>query len=146
MKSRSHGFTLIEVMVATAVLGIAATALFSLLSSSLSNARKIQDLHHYQLAGEELMNRVLMLSSLPPGGRIEGDLQRIPGKWVVEFTPWIPQKLENNTPEAVMKIDVQVLWQGRAGQRSIRLETVKARAIDYRNNDFKRNIENALPN
>ena len=57
---KQHGFTLIEVMVAAAVLGIAATALFSLLSRSLSNIRTIEDLHHYQLAGEDVMNRVLL--------------------------------------------------------------------------------------
>jgi len=146
MKGRAGGFTLIEVVIATAILGIAATALFSLISRSLSNVRKVEDLHHYQLAGEELMNRVLMLSSLPPGGKIQGDLPQINARWIVELTPWIPGKLENNPPEAVMKVDVHVVWAGRSGQREIQLETVKAATLSYSNNDFKKAIENALPN
>lgn len=141
-----HGFTLIEVMVAAAVLGIAVTALFSLFSSSLSNLRKIEDLHHYQLAGEEMMNRVLLLASLPPGGKIEGTLKKTNARWIVTISPWIPQKLVSNIPEAVMKIDVEILWPGLAGQRSVKLETVKATTLSYSNNDFQKAIENALPN
>ena len=144
MTSR-RGFTLMEVMVAAAVIGIAATGLFALLSRSLSNLRKIEDLHHYQLAGEEMMNRVLLLSSFPPGGRIEGNLQRLGARWVVTLTPWIPDKLENNIPEAVMKVDVEILWPGRSGERSLKLETVKATTLTYSNYDFQHAIEAALP-
>jgi prepilin-type N-terminal cleavage/methylation domain-containing protein len=143
---RHRGFTLIEVMVAAALLGIAATALFSLLSGSLANLKRVQDIHHYQLACQEMMNRVLLLSSLPPGGKIEGDLKDSSGHWVVTVTPWIPAKLENNTPEAVMKIDVEVQWSGRAGQRGLKLETLKASSLNYNNYDFQKAIESALPN
>ena len=132
-------------MVAAAVLGIAATALFSLLSRSLSNIRTIEDLHHYQLAGEDVMNRVLLLSALPPGGKIEGDVKNVKAHWVVTLSPWIPEKLENNTPEAVMKVNVEILWAGRSGQRSIKLEAVKATALSYKNDDFQKAIVDALP-
>src|SRR5688572_28315598 len=118
---RQRGFTLIEVIVAAAIFGIATTSIFALLSQSLSNLKKIEDLRHYQLAGEDLMSRTLLLSKLPPGGTIEGELERPPAHWTVKLTPWMPAKLENNTPEAVMKIDVEVRWQGRSGQRNIKL-------------------------
>jgi len=144
-RPRNYGFTLIEVMVATAVLGIAATALFSLLSRSLSNLKKIEDIHHYQLAAENTMNRVLLLSSLPPGGKIEGRVPNDDARWVVTVTPWIPDTLEKKPPEAVMKIDVEIQWAGRAGQRSLKLETVKGTAISYSNNDYQHAIESALP-
>jgi len=140
------GFTLIEVMVAAAVLGIAATALFSLLSRSLFNMRRLEDVRHYELAGEEIMNRVLLLSSLPPRGRIEGELKNRIGRWAVTVTPWIPDKLvDNSVPEAVMKINVEILWPGRSGERTIKLESLKAATLEYNNYDFKKAIENALP-
>jgi len=142
---RQRGFTLIEVIVAAAVFGIAATALFALLSKSISNLKKIDDIRHYQLAGEDIMSRVLLLSKLPPGGTIEGRLERLPGQWSVDITPWIPKRLEADTPEAVMKIDVHVRWNGRAGERHIDLEAVKAAALSYANDDFRQAIENALP-
>jgi len=151
MRSR-RGFTLIEVMVAAAVLGIAATALFSLLSRSLWNLRKVQDVHHYQLAAQEMMNRVSLLTNLPPGGRVEGPVKNADGserqnvRWVVTVSPWIPEKLDNNPPEAVMKVDVEVVWPGQFGQRSLKLETVKATALSYNNYDFQTAIESVLPN
>ncbi len=140
-----RGFTLIEVIVAAAIFGIATTSLFALLSRSLANLKKIEDVRHYQLAGEDLMNRTLLLSKLPPGAVIDGELTAPPAHWTVNITPWIPSKLERNTPEAVMKIDVEVRWQGRSGERKIKLEALKATALSYENDDFKQAIEDALP-
>ena len=143
---RQRGFTLIEVIVAAAVLSIAATALFSLLSNSLSNLKKIEDVHHYQLAGEDLMNRVLLLSTLPASGTIEGKLTPLNARWVVTVTPWIPVKLDGNPAEAVMKVNVEVFWPGRASERSLKLEAIKATRVSYAGTDYQQAIENALPN
>lgn len=133
-------------MVAAAVLSIAATALFSLLSNSLSNLRKIEDVHHYQLAGEDIMNRVLLLSSLPSGGTIEGKLVPLNARWVVTVTPWIPSNLEGHPADAVMKVNVEVFWPGRAGERSVKLESIKATNVSYVATDnYQQAIENALP-
>ena len=141
-----RGFTLIEVMVAAAVLGIAATAIFGLFSKSLSNLRTIDDLHKYQLATEEIMNRVLLQTSLPPEADVEGRIERLNARWNVKVSPWIPKKLDDNPREAVMKVDVQVLWQGRSTERSVKLETIKGTVVSYNHDDFKNAIETALPN
>ena len=55
---RESGFTLVEVLVAASVLAIVATALFGLLSRSLSNLRKVEELHQYELATQDVMNRI----------------------------------------------------------------------------------------
>jgi hypothetical protein len=132
-------------MVAAAVLGIAATALFSLLSRSLSNLRTVEDLHHYQLAGQEMMNRVLLTPSFPPGGKTEGRLQTVPGRYSITVTPWIPENLDDKPSEAVMKVAVEILWAGRSGERSLKLEGVKAGPVSYEGYDFAEAIEAALP-
>ena len=141
-----RGFTLIEVMVAAAVLGIAATAIFGLLSRSLSNLRTIDDLHKYQLASEEIMNRVLLQTSLPPEADVEGRIERLNARWNVKVSPWIPNNLDEHPREAVMKVDIQVLWQGRSAERSVKLETIKGTVVSYTHDDFKNAIETALPN
>ena len=140
-----RGFTLIEVVVATAIFGIATASLFALLSRSLANLKKIEDIRHYQLAGEDIMSRTLLLSKLPAGGSIDGELQRPAAHWTVKITPWIPSTLDSRPPDAVMKIDVEVRWQGRSTQRSLTLEALKAGPVSYANDDFKQAIENALP-
>jgi general secretion pathway protein I len=146
MMKTQRGFSLVEVMVAAAILGMAATALFGLFSRSLLNLGRIQDLHHYQLAGEEVMNRVLLLPSLPPGGTIEGRIDRLDARWVVNVSPWIPANLEDRPADAVLKIDVEILWQSRSDERSIKLETVRVSALQYSDYDFKRAVENVFPN
>ena len=101
--------------------------------------------YRFSLPEAEWRALIGQAASLPPGGKIEGDLQRLGARWEVTVTPWIPAKLQDNLPEAVMKIDVQILWPGRAGERSLRLETVKGATIAYNNFDFQKAIENENP-
>src|SRR5882672_1095870 len=117
---RNHrGFTLLEVLVAAAVLGIAGTALFSLLSRSLFNLRKVEDLHRYELAAQNVMNQVLMLSPLPAAGQAGGALDDIGGRWAVNVKPWAPPSLEAKPEQAILRVEVVVTWRGRSSQRSI---------------------------
>ena len=148
MKSHSRGFTLIEVMVAVAVIGLAATALFSLLSTSLFNLRRVDDLHRLQLAGENIMNRVLLLPALPAPALAQGNVDGagIDAHWVVHVTPWIPDSLQGNPPNAILKVDVEIQWEGRSGEQTMRLETVKAASIAYDGNDLKAAIAKIIPN
>jgi general secretion pathway protein I len=143
---RQGGFTLIEVIVAAAILGMTATALFGLFSKSLFNLKKIGDIRQYQLASEKIMNCALLLPQLPPSGRAEGRFDRIGARWILNVTPWMPQSLDNQPPNAVMKLDVQVVWSGRNGDRSIALETLKPASLSYSNYDFQRSFETILAN
>jgi prepilin-type N-terminal cleavage/methylation domain-containing protein len=139
------GFTLIEVMVAAAVLGITATALFGLFSTSISNLRRVEDLHRYHLAGEAMMNRVMLLSTLPGTGEAEGRFDELNARWVVRIAPWLPETLEGKPADAVLKVDVEILWPGRAGERSIRLESIKPAQVDYSNIDFGGALARVFP-
>src|SRR5438093_13688919 len=93
-----RGFTLMEVLVAASVLGIAATALFGLLSKSLSNLRKVEDLHRYELAAQDLMNRVLLLETIPAPATAEGAVDNVGGHWNVRATAW-PRATVNTKAE-----------------------------------------------
>ena len=142
-----RGFTLIEVLVAAAVLGIAATALFGLLSKSLFNLRKIEDLHRYELAAQDVMNRVLLLSTLPAPAQAGGALDNIGigAHWIVNVQPWAGSSLKDRPEEAVLRIDVVVTWPGRSSQRSIEVEALKAAKVTYSNYDLQRAVENVFP-
>src|SRR6059036_3336573 len=126
-----RGFTLMEVLVAASVLGIAATALFGLLSKSLSNLRKVEDLHRYELAAQDLMNRVLLLQTISAPASTEGDVDNLGGRWTVKVTPWWPETLEKKPDQAVLRVAVEVTWPGRSSQRSVEVESLKVAKVQY---------------
>jgi prepilin-type N-terminal cleavage/methylation domain-containing protein len=148
----NRGFTLIEVLVAAGILGMVATALFGLLSTSLSNLHKVEEMHQYELAAEDTMDRVLFQPTLPVPSRAEGSLDSLGnvsnlgnsgGHWTVNIDPWAPPKLENAPSQVVVKVHVVVSWPGRVSERSIELETLKATKIE--NYDLENRIQTAYP-
>jgi type II secretion system protein I len=143
--NRQRGFTLIEVLVAVSVIGLASVALFSLFSTSLLNLRKLQDLHHYQLASEDLMNRVQLLQKLPAKGNATGTLSDLGADWNVSVAPWYPTSLDGKPDLAIMKVDVNMTWRTRVGQRSFHIESLKPATIVYDTYDLNKAIDNAAP-
>jgi prepilin-type N-terminal cleavage/methylation domain-containing protein len=140
----TRGFTLIEVLVAAGVLGIVATALFGLLSTSLSNLHKVEELHRYELAAEDVMNRVLFLPSLPVPATAEGFLNdNSGGHWAVDIAPWAPPTIEKIPDPAVVKVHVVVSWPGRSGNRTVEIESLKVTKIE--SIDLESRIRTAYP-
>jgi general secretion pathway protein I len=141
-----RGFTLIEVLVAAAVLGIAASALFGLLSKSLFNIGKVEEFHRYELAAQNMMDRVLMLPTLPSSGETSGAVDDSGARWTVSVHPWAPASLETKPPEAILRVAVNVTWPGRSTPRRIELEALKPGPVSYSNDyDFQAAIEKVLP-
>jgi prepilin-type N-terminal cleavage/methylation domain-containing protein len=143
---RHRGFTLIEVMVAAAIVGMATTALFALFSKSLSNLKRVEDLREYQLAAESVMNAALLLPELPPGGMAEGQLQQLKARWILNVTPWYPVNLDSHPAEAIVKIAAEVIWPGRSGERRVTLEIARPVALTYSKYDLQNAIDTILPN
>jgi prepilin-type N-terminal cleavage/methylation domain-containing protein len=139
----NRGFTLIEVLVAASVIAIMATALFGLLSTSLSNLRKVEDLHRYELAAEDVMNRVLSLPDVPVPAMAQGTVENSNAQWAVNIDPWAPPTVDTETKQAIVKIRVVVTWPGRSSDRNIELESLKTtKLVSY---DLQNSIQTAFP-
>jgi general secretion pathway protein I len=143
--TKQRGFTLIEVLVAVGVLGITASALFGLLSHSLFNLRKVEDLHRYELVAEDVMNRVLLSSTLAAPSNAEGSIDNLGAQWNVSVSPWAPPTLEGKPDQAVFRVDVVVSWPGRSTRQSIKVESLKVAKVAYSNYDLASSIEVAYP-
>jgi type II secretion system protein I len=85
-ETTAAGFTLLEVLVATAILGTAVAALFSLLSGSLANARRLQSPERALSLARMQMNELLAASDR---GRSSSDAlvfdQKRQGRWDDQF-------------------------------------------------------------
>lgn len=119
--ARQRGFTLIEVVVAFALLALALTLLLGSLSGA---ARQIQ---RANLSGRAALHAQTLLAqvgagSAPVPGHDEGDLEQGRYHWTLDIAPWSdPQRADTalTGPAATRLLEVQltVAWGSGAGER-----------------------------
>jgi general secretion pathway protein I len=121
--ARNRGFTLLEVLVAAAVL---ATALVSLLSLHGQNVRTIaydRRLSRATLLAQDLMTRTLVAEAFPNPTRSSGDFASDPDyRWELEVLRGPTRELEDE----VREIRIRVFWDERDPD-AVRLATLVRR-------------------
>jgi len=129
---RQSGFTLLEVLVATAILGTAVAALFSLLSGSLSNVRRLQAPEQALMLARAQMNELLAASergraespALPLDQKVAGrwdDLSGLEYRWEAQATR-VPAAREPAPGELILvRIELDAYWHAGDADREKRL-------------------------
>jgi general secretion pathway protein I len=123
MNSGSRGFTLIEVLVALAVLAIAFGGAFQALSGGIEWLDRDRNSQRAVLLGQSLLGRVEHDIPLRDGentGRAPGGFS-----WRVEMTPWGDAE---NTPSGRLigyKVAVTIGWTERRQTRRLRFDTLR---------------------
>jgi type II secretion system protein I len=128
------GFTLLEVLVATVIMGIAVAGLIAGLSQSVKNASRLTDYDRAAMLARTKMND-LVLSDLPFEGTLEGRFDRsesggVPSGWRASFGPF--EAPPNAGPGTVIlqRVALGVWWQPPSGsRREIQLETYRRSRI-----------------
>lgn len=140
MKSnRRAGFTLLEVLVATVIMGVAVTALIVGLSQSVKNACLLA--HHYRavMLARTRMNDLLLDVNLPFEGSVNGvfaadEAGGIPSGWDASLKPY---DVPPNAMPGVMvlqQIALEVWWEpATGGRRSMHLESYRQARIPLPN-------------
>ena len=120
-----NGFSLMEILVAIAVLGIVFTTTFSLMTSSLRNVNRIEEREKVVRYGQMKLNELVLNVN-------RGNLdQRLSGKFDDKYQ-WQAQMDSFDTrenavtapPFQVVRIRLAVIWQALARQNSYVLETL----------------------
>ena len=123
MRSR-RGFTLLEVMVATTIMGIAVVTLLSALSTSVRNATRLTDYDRAVLLARAKMDALLIDPALPPQTVMEQPLDAsllggTRGGWRAQVTPF-----EHGPGDrlGLERVQLEIWWMSGSQRRSFGLE------------------------
>ncbi len=125
----SSGFTLIEVVVALAILGVTVAIVMQIFSGGLKNLRRIELAHRAMSHAENVMNEVLADREVIGAGAMSGELDD-EFRYTAEVTEWeIPQEqlsLELAVPTSrLLQVAVQIHFVNDRFGKSYRLSTLK---------------------
>ena len=122
-----RGFTLLEMLVATAVMGIAVVGLMANLSASLRNAARLTDYDRAALLAHEKMDELLLDTRLPKLGVIQDTFDpALTGNtvagWSARLTPFeVPPDAPPGS-EILERLELQVWWGPEGHRRTLALE------------------------
>jgi len=115
---KKAGFTLLEVMVATLIMGIAVTGLIVGLSQSVRNASRLASYDRAAALARSQMNELLLSDQLPFDGEIEGRFEGAPNSgWRAVTKPFETQANPGPGSEVLERIALQVWWEPDGGTR-----------------------------
>jgi general secretion pathway protein I len=115
MKSQS-GFSLLEVLVATVIMGIAVSGLIVGLSQSVKNASRLSDYDNAAMLARTKMNDLILDATLPFEGAVEGTFDQSHG-WRAVLKPFdVPPNAGPGTL-ILQQVALEVWWQPETGTR-----------------------------
>ena len=134
MHPRRRGFTLLEMLVATTIMGIAVTGLLSGLSTATHNAARLRDYDRVVQLSRLRMNDLLADLRAPHNTALQGRFD--PAQTGGVETGWnamvttaeiSPVRVPNDF--ALDRIELQVWWMDGARRRSFQLEAYRRRPL-----------------
>jgi prepilin-type N-terminal cleavage/methylation domain-containing protein len=120
-----RGFSLMEVLVAMTILGIAFSTLFSLMSGSLRNIDRIQEHDKIVRWGQMKLNEIVLQTNQAASPQLSGSFDD-KYRWQASVEPVSALESSNNTSPgySLVRLRLSVIWMGRSGENQFKLETV----------------------
>ena len=120
--SRMRGFTLIEVVIAFAILGLSLSALYAAFANALSRAQRDAQLSEGTLIARSLLSRAG--SELPAA---QGSYRGEWNNYHYELTQQSVSPPAKQPPFTlpVLRVTARVWWSGSSGPREINISTLK---------------------
>jgi len=127
--SSQRGYTLIEVLVAFAVLAAALTVLLGILTGASRQVRWADQAGRAALHAQSLLDQVGIGESLQPGQR-EGGFEDGRYQWTLAVEPWRdpavppPATLDPGAPQ-LMRLQLEVRWGDGGPRERLRLDSLR---------------------
>lgn len=123
VSAQQHGFSLLEVLVAFAILALAVATILSLFASGLRNTAVAAD---YARALTLAESQLAILQGREAVRLVSGDSEGSTGgfNWHSRISPY-EDAVSDTSRTRLYRIDVSVKWGEGAHQRSVRLSTLR---------------------
>lgn len=120
---RDDGFTLLEVLVALTVLGVALTVLFGIFGQSLSRSRETQS----RLEARTLATSLLAQAEVSPGLSFGDSSGRTPSgmEWQLDVRPFGDDRDHEAWPAAAAQVTATIRWGDKGSDRTMTLSTLR---------------------
>ncbi|MCS7316022.1 MAG: type II secretion system protein [Bryobacterales bacterium] len=128
---KRHGFTLLEMLVATTIMGIAVVGLLAALSTSLGNAARLTEADRIALLARRQMDALLLDPRLPRFTVFGGEFDRalsggLPAGWRARLTPFEAPPGAGPGSAALERLELEIWWETAPERRkSFRLEAYR---------------------
>lgn len=124
---RSRGFTLLEMLVATLIMGIAVVGLLANISASLRNAARLTDYDRAALLARQKMDELLLDQGLPKMVPLEGGFDpALTGGaevgWRAQITAFEAPPNASPGTDILERLELEIWWMSGARRRTVALE------------------------
>ncbi|MGC8793644.1 MAG: type II secretion system protein [Bryobacteraceae bacterium] len=131
-----RGFTLLEMLVATTIMGITVVSLLAALSASLRNAARLTEADRIALLARRQVDALLLDTRLPKFTVVEGEFDRaitggIAAGWRARLTPFETQPQAGPGAAALDRLELEIWWQaGPERRKTFRLEAYRRGVVE----------------
>jgi general secretion pathway protein I len=131
---RERGFTLLEVLVATLIMGLAVVGLLSAISTSMRNAARLTDYDRVAMVARSQMDALLTNRRLPQSSVLEGRYEPalmggMEAGWRARVSPF--EAPQNRGPGATIleRIELEVWWMSGDKRRTFSLDAFRRKQL-----------------
>jgi len=131
---RERGFTLLEVLVATLIMGLAVVGLLSNITTSLRNAARVTNYDRVVLLARAEMDTLLLNRHLPWNSVIQGTFDPAlmggrEGGWRARVTPFEKGIVPGVGWAVFERIELEVWWGDSSDRRTFTLDAYRRKVL-----------------